>query len=385
MDKKKKAEDWLADDDFHRIKADELKDGDIAANEVQLARKILSFSKSLRIQALPSSERDRLRKRIEFSLKGTRKRNLRVVWATAAVLLISVLIYSVWSRTENPGNDIMAYVRDLKIPENGNTLLILNEDTKVPIAEENSKIDYQANGKSIRINQDRQLNTSDSTASTYHTVIVPYGRRLQMVLADGTLVWLNSGSKLVYPARFKPDKREVYLQGEAVFDVESKAGSRFLVNTNDFIVNVTGTLFNVSAYPDDVCSSAVLQRGKIELTGKDRLFPNEMKVNPGTMVVFNSRQNSFSSQQVNPDDYLSWRDGFLILHSENMMNVLKRLSRYYNMEISLEDQALAGETFTGSLDLKSSPDDVLLVISQMVPFSVQKIANKNKIIISSKK
>jgi hypothetical protein len=407
MKKNRKAEDWLTDDEFRPGKAgmhpdEEGEQEDDPQKEVRLAAKVLAFFKSIRIQALPGSEKDALRRRIELSLSAGREKHFKTGKAgsgfqgsafrlrsvggrtrfiyrlSAAVLLVSLLAGSAWFLLSRKDMEMMSYVKKLDIPQTeDNTLLILGNQKEIPVALENAKINYQPGGKGILINNEKIENTEDTRRSDFHTVIVPYGRRLNIVLSDGTVVWLNSGSKLVYPASFSPGKREVFLVGEAIFDVAKRTNDRFIVNTDDLIVKVTGTVFNVAAYPDDDFSSAVLAEGKIELSSRGKLFSGSaMPVSPGTMVVFEPAGKTMTARQVNPDDYLSWREGFMVIRGEKLVDILKKLSRYYNKEMDLEDGSIAGETFSGRLDLKDSPREVLTVISRMVPLSVRETGDK---------
>ncbi|HLN71768.1 MAG TPA: FecR domain-containing protein, partial [Prolixibacteraceae bacterium] len=227
---------------------------------------------------------------------------------------------------------------------------------------------------SILTNQ--PMSGKTDAGSQLNEIIVPFGKRTRLLLSDGTKVWLNAGSRLAFPQNFEGNKREVFLEGEAIFDVAKRPGERFLVNTNDFIVNVTGTVFNVTAYSDDASSSAVLAEGKIELTSKGSLFSTKtIHMLPGTKVVYDPASKSMNTLAVDPNDYLSWRDGFMVIHGEKLQEILKKLSRYYNVKMILDDQAVAAETFSGRLDLKESPQEVLTVISRMVPLSVQELNN----------
>lgn len=346
--------------------------------------RILNFIGAL--QPAPMNEKDKLqlRNRLERSLPGKNRKMHWSRWAAAAVLLIGILT-TIWVAKEKADSEMMAYVNSLEISEGeNNTLLILGDKKKISIAEENSNIDCQPDERNIRINQNREVEAvSDSLKPVFNTIVVPYGKRSQIVLSDGTKVWLNSGTKFVFPASFKTAKREVFLQGEAVFDVTHLEKSSFYVKTNDFSIRVLGTVFNVTAYADDDRSSAVLERGHIEIVEEKALLSGKtLDMSPGTLAVYNPEKGTFTSTQVNPEDYLSWRNGFLSLHSEKMIDILRKLSRYYNIDIKLADKTLELETFTGNLDLKGSPEEVLAVISRMVPLSVQQ--ESGKIIVDSK-
>jgi ferric-dicitrate binding protein FerR (iron transport regulator) len=189
---------------------------------------------------------------------------------------------------------------------------------------------------------------------------------------------------MVYPAVFTENKRVVYIEGEAVFDVTHKEDRPFVVSTKDFDIKVLGTLFNVSAYSDDSYSSTVLEQGKIELIcrGASILSQEKLDISPGSMAVFDRNQKTFELQQVNPQKYLSWREGYLILNSEKLENILKKLDRYYNIEMVITDNHLKNETFSGYLDLKNSPQEVLSVINETT--SLNYTIDREKIFINPK-
>ena len=154
----------------------------------------------------------------------------------------------------------------------------------------------------------------------------------------------------------------------------------FIVKTRDYDVKVLGTFFNVSAYADDKNSSTVLKEGKVELISKGSPFLSDEKliILPGERAVFDPNRRVFSQQKVNPEEYMSWHDGYLILSSEKLINILKKLTRYYNVEILLQNPELQDETFSGNLDLKNSPAEVLDIIAQTTPL---KYSYENNILV----
>ena len=199
-------------------------------------------------------------------------------------------------------------------------------------------------------------------------VIIPYGKRSEITLADGTKIWLNSGSQLSYPAVFATDSREVYLSGEAFFDVRTDNGKPFYVITKDLKLRVLGTSFNVTSYEDDQETHAVLLTGKIA-AGRNKKLAKTMEMIPGERVVFNKSDETILKEKVNVDLYSSWINGYLIFHSESMGEIFRKLERFYNRRILME-KSLDNVTFSGKLDLSDNIEKVLENISFSVPFSV---------------
>ena len=192
-------------------------------------------------------------------------------------------------------------------------------------------------------------------------IIIPYGKRSEITLADGTHIWLNSGSQLSYPSRFKTNSREVYLAGEAFFDVTADASKPFYVVTRDFKIKVLGTKFNVSSYSEDRTVQTVLLKGKVS-AGKNKLFAETVDLYPGERIVYDKAEDSLAKGKVDVQLYTSWINGYLIFDNEPTTEVFKKLERYYNQRI-IASEGLIGNTFSGKLDLKDNIKDVLENIS----------------------
>jgi ferric-dicitrate binding protein FerR (iron transport regulator) len=262
--------------------------------------------------------------------------------------------------------------------------LIIENGKEIQVGQTESEIRYDQKGENIVINSAQKIIQENRPEKSYNTVIVPYGKRTQITLAEGTKIWLNSGSKLIYPAVFAGENRKVYLEGEGIFDVTHFKSKPFIVKTKDLQIKVLGTVFNVSAYPDDQYSSTVLARGKIEVSpnGTNFFTKKEMILSPGTMAVYNPERKILDQHQVNPENYMSWRNGYLIFESERLEQILKQLGRYYNVKMVIQDPELGNETFSGSIDMKGTPEDVLGVIRQTTPFTIT--YDNEKILINSK-
>jgi ferric-dicitrate binding protein FerR (iron transport regulator) len=279
----------------------------------------------------------------------------------------------------NKEPEISVFARNNQsVPLTGNTRLILSGKEEIQINSAESKIAYTGNGNEIQIDSSRVKQDVDGDKMVYNTVIVPYGKRTRITLSDNSSVWLNSGSKLIYPARFATEKREVYLEGEAIFEVSHNKQQPFMVITHDIEVKVLGTVFDVSAYADDATSSAILESGSVEMKYKANslLSQSKVKMVPGTMAVYDPIAKTVKQTQVNTKLYTSWREGYFVFERQSLEEILKKISRYYNVSIQLNDQSLANETFTGPLDLRNSATQVLEIIAVMINAKVEKTDNQ---------
>lgn len=170
------------------------------------------------------------------------------------------------------------------------------------------------------------------------TVISRQGMITQFVLADGTKVWLNSGSELQFPIRFSGIKREVMLKGEAFFEVTKNEKQPFKVNANELKVEVLGTSFNIVNFDDDTQSEVVLVTGKVALfSEKGQIKTAYGIMHNGQRAIYEKDSKKVFTEEVNVEKYIAWRKGDLIFKDDSMADVVKRLSRWFNVEIIIED------------------------------------------------
>lgn len=237
----------------------------------------------------------------------------------------------------------------------------------------------QTSSGSLTINDDTiatSRNNEKKKDTALNQIIIPYGKQSEITLADGTHIWLNSGSQLSYPSDFKANSREVYLSGEAFFDVAHDASKPFYVVTRDFRIKVLGTKFNVSCYSDDRTIQTVLLEGMVS-AGKNKLFAKSVELLPGERMVYDKTEDRFSKDNVDVQLYASWMNGYLIFENEPIHKVIKKLERYYNQKIA-PGKVPETITFSGKLDLKGNLNDVLENISYA---SSVKITEENGVFI----
>ena len=283
----------------------------------------------------------------------------------AAVLAVLVAIASLIWLSVNKENKFpieagtMTGMKGRIILANGSTREFDTEKTSIK----------QSSSGHLTINDDTLEIKSDKTSSAINKVIIPYGKRSEIMLADGTHIWLNSGSQLSYPTEFKSNSREVYLSGEAFFDIKPNPEKPFYVITRDIRIKVLGTSFNVSSYEEDNTSQTVLVKGKVS-AGKNQLFSKTVELMPGERMVYNKKNRDLTKDKVDTKFYASWISGYLIFENEPITEIYKKLERYYNKNIQAEE-GLEKISFSGKLDLKDKLEDVLENISFASAVKVQ--------------
>ena len=205
-------------------------------------------------------------------------------------------------------------------------------------------------------------------------LIVPDGKRSFLILADGSKVWINSGTELEFPTKFSGKTREIMVSGEIYIDVVQSAKQPFIVRTPDLDVQVFGTRFNVSAYASDKTSAVVLVNGKVEVKTKD---DRSIRMNPNEMVEF--RNGNMNKENVDVSLYTSWVEGVFIFNRTPVSELFKKVGRYYNVSF---ENVESDKRITGKLYLSENLHDVISSISlltgkkYMIEGNIIKVINK---------
>ena len=200
---------------------------------------------------------------------------------------------------------------------------------------------------------------------SYQEHTTPRGATAKVVLADGTAVWLNADSHLWYPRKFTGRQREIYLQGEAFFDVKPNRQQPFVVHANQQQVRVLGTSFNVQAYPDEPTVETAVVTGRVAFirqaqagqpTRQDTLY-----VTPNQRAVFARQTASMHREIVNSADYTAWSRGQLVFQQTPLDEVARTLARQYNVPVLLDNDALRSCRLTGRFHDQSLREVVSLL------------------------
>jgi len=216
-----------------------------------------------------------------------------------------------------------------------------------------------------------ELNTA---LPAYAEIICPEGTRTKFTLPDGSSGFLNNGSRLKYAIPFQ-SSREVALVGEAFFDVKQN-GTPFHVRTKKLDIAVTGTTFNVIAYEDDPTEEVILQTGKVIISSvKGHKLST---LHPDQQLTFNLKNHQYQVRNVDAAQFTAWREGKLVFRNEGLEAVAKRIERWYNVSIEIEDEALKSYTYHATF-INHSLEEMLRLLSFTSPmkFEIEK-QNRNK-------
>lgn len=322
--------------------------------------------------------------RIEMNTFGRKKSFFHFTrWMAAASFLLLVsagyLTYFLLQRTDGSPIDYQS-IAQINSPTD-EVKLIFSDKSEEVLLSENLDIKYDNAGR-IMVNSHPHLNKkmekAEKEVEQLNQLVVPRGKRTSLTLSDGTKLWLNSGSRAIFPVLFAKEKREIFIEGEAYFDVAHDASKPFYVVTNNFQIKVLGTKFNVSTYPDDRSTSVVLVEGSIQA----KIDSKNLTIKPNQLITYEKKTGKVELNEADVLHYISWKDGWLYCEKETLETIATKLSRYYNVKIDFKDAETKKITLTGKLDLKTECSEIFTAISSTAPISFE--AQDNSIIIDSK-
>ncbi|MFC3197381.1 FecR family protein [Parapedobacter deserti] len=369
-------EDILGGDGDPRQNLDKEPDGPIK----RMAASILNILNSQPNSGPSLEDREQLWAQIKSNISKInqqRNKNIRRLRLAAAASIASVFTVSLWfwlspGTTQAPiahaalsNQNLLLDTSAIKLKGSGERIFILNDTAVIDL----SLLSVRYGGR--------------GTTDSFNTLTVPYGKRTEVVLPDGSKAWLNAGSQLTFPQQFDTNKREIYLEGEGYFDVVHDFNKPFLVHTADMLIKVLGTAFNVSSYRDDAFTSTVLVSGKIELQGVGKQQFKNLVLEPGSTAVLQKNASRLEIRKDDVQSHISWTQRQLILKSTPLAELLIRLERIYNTEIvAVNEVVRENETFSGRLDLTQPLVRLLAIIYDQQAYDINQ--EERRIIIQQK-
>ena len=232
-----------------------------------------------------------------------------------------------------------------RVTLNDSTRQFITEKAGTRISTEGNTVRYEAQ--------------EESETTEMHTLLIPRGGEFHMELADGTQVWLNSESKLTYPARFTGGTREVAMEGEVCFQVAKNEAQPFIVRTGGMAVKVLGTVFNVDAYPDNGRIATTLVEGKVEIQAGDE----KQTLLPDQQAVL-EKGKGIEVKKVYAEDYISWIGGVFHFTEASLEEIMQKLSRWYNFEFFFANADVKDAHFTLNIRRYENVSDILSKIEK---------------------
>ena len=275
-----------------------------------------------------------------------------VRYAVAALVIIlagstGYVVYRDRRKTAAPAQTpVAAIAPPLHIPPGSRTAqLVLSNGKVIGLGAVGTQKIHEAGGTSVV--KDRDVlkyvgaGTNLGDDMRYNMVMTPRGGEYQLVLSDGTKVWLNAASSIRYPVCFSgKDRRVVEVVGEAYLEVAKDAAHPFIVTTRQSNITVLGTSFDIKAYPDEPADKTSLVEGLVKV--------GDVLLRPGAQVVVDCGRG-MTVGTANLEEVLAWKNGLFVFQSECLESMTRKLSRWYNVDIVFNDNTLKNIRFTGRL------------------------------------
>ena len=358
------------------------------ANEIKNLKTKFEQNFSCKEEKLTEYEKKILARKIIAQLdrqdaKKKAKINFRKALGYAAIgflfaLISGGLFYLYFSK-----NDTQQYFEKNWHSENiKEPILIIDNDEKIKLPEGKSVIQYSNNGQII-VKQGKANKRSEhlTNESELNRLLIPYGSRSEIILSDGSRVFLNAGSRLFYPPKFRGDKREVYLSGEAYFEVQENKLKPFILNTGEIEIEVLGTSFNVTAYPEDNSVQTALAEGSVKIKPVNGgLFKKEYQLQPGQLAVYDKKSEKTNISEVNIENYTLWTKGLFSFTETELNRIVKKLERYYNIKMHFEQPLDGMIQVTGKLDISQERDEVLEYLNKLTGLQFTQLKNESYVI-----
>jgi hypothetical protein len=318
-------------------------------------------------------------KEVQKDKKTSLKKKLQFWKYAAAAIFIGLITttYVFKSNTSNTPLEVTPRIVNTIVPGKDKATLTLEDGSLISLEKGASFKTKNANSNGEKIVY--QNAKSNPSSIKYNYLTIPRGGQFSLKLSDGTEVWLNSESQLKYPVRFiEEETREVELvYGEAYFDVSPSTnhkGAKFKVLNNTQEIEVLGTEFNIKAYKDEVNIYTTLVEGKVAIN-----TPNlKQLLTPNQQSILDTQNNTLSVIKVDVLEVISWKEGVFSFINKPLKDIMKVLSRWYDIDIIFENKELESVEFIGTLNKNQSIDEVLSI---MKSFSLNNYEIKGDTII----
>ena len=300
---------------------------------------------------------------------------IRAWQSTAAAILIlltaGIYYYQTSSKPIIVKTKIPRFKNDVA-PGNNKAILTLDDGSKIDL--DDAKTGFLASESNIDIKKtgvgQLEYTAGTQTVKTvkYNILSTPLGGEYQLVLPDGSKVWLNSGSTLRFPTAFIGSERIVELKGEAYFDIAKNPKMPFLVRTNNAMdIKVLGTQFNVMAYDDEKNINTTLIEGSVEVLKES----GKTTLKPGQEAILNKRSGNIKVAQADLEQAIAWKNGYFIFYNENIESIMRKVSRWYNVDIVYQGN-LNNKDFVGTISRNKNVSELLkmLELTGAIHFSI---------------
>lgn len=301
----------------------------------------------------------------------------RIATAAAAIVAVTLGVWLYYNPFINTPHAELVSATKLAndiYPGKNTATLTLADGRKINLSE--SKTGVVINAAKLTYVDGEELASgqtpSGSRAVKVMSLRTPRGGQYQVVLPDGSRVWLNAASSIKFPSSFKDERRRVVqLEGEAYFEIFKSKTQKFVVESKGQTVEVLGTHFNINSYTDEGSVKTTLLEGSIRVSDASGLSSGTKVLCPGQQsILFGSKK--IEIKQVDPTEYLDWKNGLFIFNKEPLERIMRKISRWYDVDVVFENEQLKQKLFGGTVSRSGNVSEVLeiLELTELAHFKI---------------
>lgn len=289
----------------------------------------------------------------------------RVGWAASFALFMMIGIYF-YSSKPNQNIEAAQLIEEVVAPGTKSAFLTLEDGSTIPLDEAEKGVLLTKNDVTIKKLTNGQLiyeprGKKNKKDVFMHKITIPLGGQYEVVLPDGSKVWLNSASSLSYPSAFIGDERRVELIGEGYFEISKDPGKPFKVRAGDTEVAVTGTHFNISAYKEDQKVLTTLLEGGVEVAKAAA----KIRLVPGQQAVSILGTDYFVRRQVDAETSIAWKNGYFVFDDQDIETVMRNVARWYNVDVYIEGDGKTKKKIGGTFSRSKSLEELLRFLEKL--------------------
>ena len=307
---------------------------------------------------ISSGRREELLMKI-YAMTPAPRRIMHVRWWAAASVTLLLLAGGLYVGSRKQAAPVPppvvkkegAVKRDV-LPGSDKAVLTLADGSTVTLDSAGNQVLRQGNTAIRQLNGQLQYESSDAGKEiSYNTLTTPRGGQYQLLLPDGTGVWLNAGSSLRYPVAFRGKERKVILTGEAYFEVAHNDQQPFRIQVGDQLVEDLGTHFNINAYADEPEMKTTLLEGSVKV--------GNVVLKPGEQALVNKQGDISVKKGINTADAIAWKSGFFVFKDANLKTVMREIARWYDVTVIYQPDVNNSQQFSGRIDRSLTLSQVL--------------------------
>lgn len=347
------------------------------------------------LQGLSADEKDKIKKEIAFGIASKRDNDqpksliVRFKWLSiAAIFVVISTIGIIFNLRKDTDKELPIAKKQLELPAivpgSNQAVLTLANGKSITLNDKANGVITKEAGVVITKNSDGllQYTVTPDAESAINTISTPRGGQYQLILVDGTKVWLNAASSITFPTKFNGKEREVKITGEAYFEVAKNTKMPFKVRSKHQLVEVLGTHFNINTYEDELLDKTTLLEGSVKIS---RLSAGEIEIanskvlKPGQQAIVDANKLQILVSDADEDEAIAWKMGYFKFNRSDIQTIMRQVSRWYDVDVEYKGEMYT-DLFGGKINRSKNVEEVLRILKM----SEVNVSIKGRTIIISK-